>query len=66
MPRGRLKTNQVIITVMNKEKIHTIKGRLQACLETGETLIRPILELQSHRWIIASILELASMWRLQS
>src|ERR1700739_1553876 len=62
-----LKTNQIIITVMIKENTHSIKGRLQAFwLETGETLIWPTPRLLSTRWIVASILELASMWRLQS
>jgi len=35
-------------------------------LETGKILIRPILELQSSSLIVASIVELVSMWRLQS
>jgi hypothetical protein len=35
-------------------------------LETGKILIRPILGLQSSRLIVASIVELVSMWRLQS
>ena len=34
-------------------------------LETGKILIRPILGLQSSRLIVASIVELVSMWRLQ-